>query len=126
MLDLLCQILGSRRPTRGSRCPVQGLRGAFREKEGEFFSHFWERPSRVEGPSMGHFTPIVESLAATPCVQVLECEQPTREEKMREKYKANKTVYVHVCLRMPIFLLTGQRYNDLFIGYARELYTTSR
>lgn len=37
------------------------------------------------------------------CVEVLECEQPTLEENLPGKYKGDKTVYIHVDLRMPVF-----------------------
>ena len=43
------------------------------------------------------------------CVQVLECEQPTLEEKIRRKYKDDKTVYIHVYLRIFMFLLNRQQ-----------------
>ena len=39
------------------------------------------------------------------CVQVLECEQPTLKENLRRKYKGDKTVHNHVCLRMLMFFL---------------------
>ena len=42
------------------------------------------------------------------CVQVLDSEQPTLEEKLREKYKGEK-VYIHVYLRMLMFLLNRQQ-----------------
>lgn len=51
---------------------------------------------------MGHFTPLSD-LWLHHCVEVLECEQPTLEENLPGKYKGDKTVYIHVDLRMPVF-----------------------
>ena len=42
---------------------------------------------------MDHFTPVVRSLAAPLCVQVLECGQSTLEEKWRGKYKGENSIY---------------------------------
>ena len=44
------------------------------------------------------------------CVQVLECEQPTLKENLRRKYKGDKTVHNHVCLRMLMFFINRQMY----------------
>ena len=39
------------------------------------------------------------------CVRVLECEQSTLAEKSRGKYQGEKTVHIHVYLRLIMFLL---------------------
>ena len=59
------------------------------------------------GHSIGH-SPPASDLWLCHCVQVLECEQPTPEEQLRGKQKGDKTVDIHVKLRI-MFLLNRQQ-----------------
>ena len=58
-------------------------------------------------------------------VEGLESEQSKLEGKLRGKHQGYKTVYIHVYLRMLTFPLNRQQVKNLFIVYARKVYTIS-
>ena len=68
----------------------------------------WERPTG-EGVLPITIAHPSSDLWVSLYVQMLECEQPTLEEKIRGKLKGDKTVYIHVYLRMLMPLLDRQQ-----------------
>ena len=103
-------------------------RGPSKIKRAKSQFHFLKRHTRVGALSLAISTPSLD-LWLRHCVEVLECEQPTLEEKLRGKYKVIKQYifmlasplnpnhhHHHACLRMLMWLLNRQRYKNLFIG----------